>query len=170
MNEPLLDSDPKRVNKAISYACRVLGMREYSEKMLRQKISAKGYNIDETDQVIEFLLENNWLSDWRFCECFVRSKVARGQGLLRIRFELADKGISILILESVLAELSICWQDACDNVTIKKMTSSSLQNTPKDRLKLERFLRYRGFSGEQIRKSVNKYINQAGVKPGEHDE
>lgn len=170
MNEELIDSDPKRVNKAISYACRVLAMREYSEKQLRQKIYDKGYDIAETEQTIQFLLENNWLSDRRFCESFVRSKVSRGIGLLRLRYELADKGISSEMLESVLAEQSICWQDACDNVTIKKVATNSFQNTIKDRLKLERFLKYRGFSGEQVRKSVDKFINQAGVKPGEHDE
>ena len=36
--------DPKRVNKAITYACRVLGMREHSQKSMCQKLKLKEYN------------------------------------------------------------------------------------------------------------------------------
>jgi len=154
------ETDPKRVNKAIAYACRILGMREYSQKMLQQKVLNKGYDLAETSQVISFLLENNWLSDQRFCEVFVRSKVNRGQGLTRIRFELKEKGISGEMLDAVLTQQPICWQDICNQVVERKVSISSLKNNIKARQKLERFLRYRGFSGEQVRISINQYLNK----------
>ncbi len=169
-------TDPKRVNKAIGYACRILGMREYSVKTIHQKILTKGYNSEEADQVVTFLLDNNWLSDQRFCEVFIRSKINRGQGLSRIRYELNEKGIDNQLLDSVLNEQeSISWQDVCDRVAERKIDSGYLQNNIKDRQKIERFLQYRGFSGEQIRKSINKFINKyinknsVGVEPGEYD-
>lgn len=165
--------DAKRVNKAIGYACRILSMREYSEKAIYQKILTKGYESSEVDLVIGFLLDNNWLSNQRFCEVFVRSKISRGQGLSRIRFELNEQGINNELLNSVLnSQEPINWQNVCDKVAERKIESSCLQNTIKDRQKMQRFLMYRGFSGEQIRNSVNKYINrnEVGVKPGEHDE
>ena len=151
--------DPKRVNKAIGYACRVLGMREYSQKSMRQKLQLKQYNSAEIDQTIEFLLENNWLSDQRFCDVFVRSKVNKGQGQARIQYELSQKGISQLMIEQAILEQDIDWQVVCDDVAKRKVDSASIKNNIKDRQKIERFLRYRGFSGEQIRKSMNKYIN-----------
>ena len=104
------------------------------------------------------MLENNWLSDRRFCEVFVRSKINRGQGLTRITYELLNNGISQLMIEQVLKEQEVCWQIVCDDVAIKKIESSLIDNSIRDRQKLDRFLRYRGFSGEQIRESMNKYI------------
>ena len=152
--------DPKRVNKAISYACRLLGMREYSNKSLREKLKSKGYDLLESEQAVTYLLENNWLSDQRFCEVFIRSKISRGQGLNRIQYELVQKGISQRLIEQSLSALEINWQAQCDEITRRKMESAVLENNLKDRQKLERFLRYRGFSGEQIRKSINQYINK----------
>ena len=151
--------DRKRVNKAIAYACRVLGMREYSKKSICQKLKLKQYNSKEIELVIEFLLENNWQSDKRFSEAFVRSKISRGQGLNRIQYELAQKGISQLMIEQAISEQKVCWQEICDDVTERKVASASIENNMKGRQKIERFLRYRGFSGEQIRISINKYIN-----------
>lgn len=158
MTELLADTDPKRINKAIAYASRLLGMREYSEKLLRQKIVIKGYLQEEAQSVIDYLLENNWLSDERFCQTFVRSKANRGKGPVRIAFELTDKGISSQLQHQVMEELDIDWQACCDQVAERKVNSSQLQNKLQDRQKLERFLRYRGFSGEQIRSSTNKFI------------
>jgi regulatory protein len=168
MNEPDLDFeqiiasefDPKRVNKAISYACRVLGMREYSEKSLRLKLKQKSYESIEIEKAIEFLLENNWLSDQRFCEVFIRSKINKGQGLSRIQYELNQKGITQSLIDQSLLKQDINWQKICNEVTIRKVNSVLLENNMKDRQRLERFLRYRGFSGEQIRKSIQKYINK----------
>lgn len=170
MNEVVVEKKAKRINKAIAYASRLLGMREYSQKGLRQKIIIKGYEPQEAEQVIQYLLENNWLNEQRFCESFVRSKASRGQGLSRIRFALSDQDISGDTLEQVLEELAIDWQFICDDVTKRKVLSSSLQNNMKDRHKLQRFLRYRGFTGEQISLSTSKYLNIAGVNSGGHDE
>jgi len=149
---------PEKVNKAIAYACRVLGMQEHSQKSLGQKLKLKGYNSPEIAQAIEFLLENNWLSEQRFCEVFIRSKINRGQGLTRIQYELARKGISQPMIEQTLSRVEVNWQRECDQVTLRKIRASSIESNMKDRQKLERFLRYRGFSGEQVRKSMNKYI------------
>lgn len=151
--------DSKRVNKAIAYACRVLGMREYSQKLMRQKLKLKEFHTAEIEPTIEFLLENGWLNDKRFCEAFVRSKVNKGQGQTRIQYELSQKGISQTMIEETFLEQNVSWQVVCNDVAKRKIESASIENNIKDRQKLERFLRYRGFSGEQVRKSMNKYIN-----------
>jgi regulatory protein len=151
----------KRVNKAIAYACRVLGVREYSEKLLRQKLATKGYEPSEADRVVVFLLENNWLSDQRYCESFIRSKIGRGQGLSRIRFEVREKGIDDELFRHCLAQQEIDWQQLCDQVAFKKAEQMGLLNDVKftfdekckAQQKLERFLTYRGFTAEQCRAS-----------------
>ena len=169
-SDPSISVDTKRVNKAIAYASRLLGSREYSPKVMLDKILDKGYERAEASQAIDFLIENNWLSELRFAESFVRGKVARGQGLSRIRYELQQKGVSSQLCEKVLEEQDIQWQQVCDRVTKKKLNAASICNDLKGRQKLERFLRYRGFSGAETRRSIDKYINCMGETLGEHDE
>lgn len=162
--------DPQKVNQAIAYASRLLGMREYSVKTLKQKILTKGYNLEEVEQAITYLLDNNWLSDKRFCEVFIRSKANRGLGQQRICFELSGKGISKSMMSESLAKLSIDWLGNCREVCFRKADSSALKNELNDRQKLYRFLQYRGFSGEQIKIAINEYFKQVGVELGEYDE
>lgn len=177
MKEPSVNSvesveevDGKRVNKAIGYASRLLSTREYSQKMLRDKLKIKGYIDAEIEHTLAFLLENNWLNDARFCESFIRSRVSRGQGWLRIQYELSQKGIRPSLAEDKLTELNVCWQSVCDELTQRKLRSMSAERDLKTRQKLQRFLVYRGFSGSEVRQSITKYFKQTGVSSGEYDE
>lgn len=173
-SEHVVDSgeeiDGKRLSKAISYASRLLSMRDYSQKMLRDKLKNKGYNDAEAEKTLSFLLENNWLNDDRFCESFIRSRVNRGQGWSRIQYELSQKGIKSVHAENLLAELNICWQSVCDELTQRKLQNLSGERDLKARQKLQRFLMYRGFSGNEVRHSIVKYFKQTGVSSGEYDE
>jgi regulatory protein len=159
MSEADTVSSTKRINKAIGYACRLLGMREYSQKSLRLKLTQKGYIDQEIEATVEFLLDNNWLSDLRFCEVYIRSKANRGQGLQRICFELKSKGITQEMINQVLVEEPVDWQKVCDETCERKAANSGSMLELKTQQKLERFLRYRGFTGEQIRSSIKAYLN-----------
>ncbi|WP_444997981.1 regulatory protein RecX [Aliikangiella sp. IMCC44359] len=158
----------RRINKGISYACRLLGVREYSEKLIQDKLISKNYSPQEAQQIISFLLENNWLSNNRFCESYLRSKSEKGIGAARIRFELRQKGIPDEMVSQALEAADICWQTICNQAT-KKKVSTLLINDIKAQQKLERFLRYRGFSGTEIRESIEKYFVM-GVSTSEYDE
>jgi len=161
--------DEKKVNRAIAYASRLLGMREYSQKTLFDKITGKGFEREIAQQAIEFLKENNWLSDQRFCESMVRGKVAKGQGMSRISYELVQKGVAKSLVEDVLAEMNVDWQQVCNKVTAKKMAISPLTKDIKSRQKIERFLRYRGFTSSEIRRSIEHNLNNMGETTGEYD-
>ncbi len=157
-NPDIPEQDLKKINRGIAYACRLLGVREYSVKTLSLKLKHKCYQPREISNILAFLLENNWLSDRRFCESFIRSRHFKGQGLSRIRYELTQSGISEPLIEESLESLSICWQQVCDQTTEKKMSRHAGEFTLKARQKLERFLNYRGFSNVEIRSSINKYL------------
>lgn len=172
-NEPSLPESPefaKQVNKAVAYACRLLGIREYSKKLIKGKLREKGYEPDVTSRTLEILVENGWLSDQRFCSAFVRSRVAKGQGLMRIQFELSQKGISGAMFESTIESLEVDWQAICDATAKKKIASVKDIKDLKDRLKVERFLQYRGFSNSEIRIAMKKHIKRMGEITGEHVE
>jgi regulatory protein len=158
--------DSKRINKAIAYACRLLGMREYSRLGLKRKMQSKGYTAFEMSQAVGYLDENHYLSDRRFCEALIRSRVERGQGERRIKQELKSEGIH----ESNFKELlnSVDWQANCDKICQKKVATLDLSEYDKSRMKLQRFLNYRGFLPEQISFSIKQYFNK-GVIVSEYD-
>ncbi|MCW8875925.1 MAG: recombination regulator RecX [Kangiellaceae bacterium] len=154
MNDPQREINLKKLNKAISYAARLLGAREYSTHSIKRKLLDKGYSKLEVHEAISYLLNEGWLSDERFCESFIRSKSARGQGLDKILYELKTHKIAEDLAFKALEQLEINWQLICDEVALRKARSISESDEFKLKQKLERFLRYRGFSHEQIKRSV----------------
>lgn len=160
----------KTLNRAIRYACHLLGSREYSCKSMKSKLLSKSYSQEVAEQALSFLLDNDLISDTRFCESFIKSKSNRGQGLSRIKYELNQSGIAGNIVESVLDSMEICWQNICDITCEKKIRSANIMNDIKGRQKIERFLRYRGFSSSEIRHAIEQNKNRMGVVPSEYDE
>ncbi|MET1255988.1 regulatory protein RecX [Aliikangiella maris] len=148
------------INKGIGYACRLLGIREYSVKSIAEKIKQKGYSAKHTQQIVTFLLENNWLSDERFCEAYLRSKSTKGIGEIRIRYELKQQGLSDELINETIDTLQIEWQQHCDSAMKKKLSTGLALNSLSDKQKIERFLRYRGYSGEQIKVSMHHFKNK----------
>lgn len=152
--------DPKSVNRAIAYSCRLLGMREYSKQSIHQKIVARGHSRAEALEAIDYLLDNNWLSDKRFTESYIRSMSSRGQGLLKVLTGLGQNQVEQLIIEDSLKESNIDWQQVCDDACKKKITTFADLDSQQKQIKLQRFLSYRGFSIHQIQLSLKKYLNK----------
>ena len=165
-----MEPDPQKFSQAVAYASRLLGNREYAEKSLFEKLVKKGFSPSVAQSTIDFLKNNNWLSDARFCQSFIRGKISRGQGLVRVVYELKQHGVQTSLIDSILDEMAICWQTVCDGVIDKKLRASVVINDWQGRQKIERFLRYRGFSNEEIRQSIDKYMKNLGVTSGEYDE
>lgn len=134
------------LNKSILHAAiGLLSRREHSVKELSQKLKTKSFDVDEIKPVIEFLLENDYLSNIRYAESLIRNKVSRGYGWQHIRQELKHKGVSSEIYNPVLAEQDIDWYQQAINAYQKKFGSSEIDDQ-KDKAKRLRFLQYRGFS------------------------
>ena len=153
----------KPEQKAINSACRMLGIREHSEKQLRIKLTNKGYDKDDINTAIKFLYEENWLSNERFCESFVRSKKNKGQGRVRVEQELAQHGVTRDIINKTIDNDENDWQDICNQVLAKKIATYSLDCNKKinieSKMKLERFMRYRGFETSEIKEAFSQQKN-----------
>ena len=78
-----------------AFAYRLLGRREYSVYELGQRLRQKWRSVEDidalADELVEALLEENLVSDERFAESFVRSRIQRCQGPLKIKAELRNK-------------------------------------------------------------------------------
>ena len=78
-------------DKALS----LLALREHTEVELRNKLNAKGFTKKEVDEAIKKLLDENFLSDSRFCQVYIRSRLKKnpeGKSILIMR--LRQKGVS----------------------------------------------------------------------------
>lgn len=137
---------------AYSAAITYLSMREYASKELMQKLAAKGWPVHVVSEVIETLKAEGLQSDERFAEHFVRYRISKGQGPVRMKRELQERGINSSLIREVLENSDICWDNELAKVMKKRFKAK-----PRDYRewqKQARWLQYRGFSVEQIRRGL----------------
>ena len=144
------------LNDMRAFAYRLLGRREYSVfelgQRLRQKWSAVD-NIDSlSDELIEALVEENLVSDERFTESFVRSRLQRHQGPLKIKAQLRNKGIADALISSELANYSEQWTELARE-WLQRQHPGPLDFD--GRKKYYRRLASRGFTHEQAMQAMS---------------
>ncbi len=132
-------------------AVRLLAGREHSRSELRSKLCARAFDPDRVDAVLDRLAASGLLSDARFTEQFVLSRRRRGLGPIRIRAELLQRGIDSPLIDRWLDEDSDGWLDLLREVHHKKFGSRYSQD-PREIARRARFLQYRGFDREQVRR------------------
>jgi regulatory protein len=100
--------------------------------------------------VLDQLRQGGLQSDERFCESFVESRVNKGQGPVRIRRELKERGIEAELSDRYLEIYDGEWRDLLRQVHDAKFGQGQVRES-KELAKRARFLEYRGFPGEMIR-------------------
>jgi len=83
---------------------RILKYRFNSTAELRRKLRAKGIDAETINATVTRLSNEKWLDDERFAAAYVRTRVLRSKGRLRIRRELIGAGISDDTIAAVVAE------------------------------------------------------------------
>ena len=99
------------------------------------------------------MTEAGWQDDLRFACSLARSRVAGGQGPVRIRAELASHGIADAIVEEALAALAQAGDDdwlARARDLVRRRFGANLE-TLQARRKAADFLLRRGFEGDIVR-------------------
>jgi regulatory protein len=156
------NSEPSDVSgadsKAEAYASaiRVIAIREHSSRELKLKLRKRGYADDVISAVDLELKQAGLLDDARFAVAYLRSRLQRMFGPLRIRAELRGKGIKDDVIVSVLNGLDDDWDLAAFRWVTKRGDDVS-QHAHKARV--YRSLVNRGFSHAQAMKALNSFIN-----------
>lgn len=128
-------------------AIRWLTRREYSRHELQQKLQTKGFEPAVIEAVIAELLRERYLSDERFAEALVQSRVSRGVGPVRLRQELRQHELDEHTAAPMPDEAE--WRRRASEVRRKRF-GAQLPHNYEERVKQMRFLQYRGFTSEQI--------------------
>ncbi|UYO75348.1 recombination regulator RecX [Halomonas qinghailakensis] len=138
-------------------AVQLLARREHSRAELTRKLQQRSFQADAIAACLDALQEQSLQSDERFAESFIRSRILRGQGLIRIKGELRQRGVdketSVTALETVEEQEAVDWFELARDTLARRFTTPG--DTPKDRAKRERFLATRGFDFEQIRYALS---------------
>jgi len=127
----------------------LLARREHAVRELRQKLQRKGHDVLQIDEVLAALSSAGLQSDQRFTECFVHSRKNRGEGPLRIRAALQQRGISEALIAAYLDEMDWDWAAMARAVRQKRFGDVWPQDH-RERARQARFLQQRGFTMEQI--------------------
>lgn len=140
----LLGEEDRRYRAAFDRALRLLGQREHSVRELSAKLTAKGVDAATAGLVVDDLRGRGLQSDERFAEAFVHSRTGRGQGPLRIRQELASRGIDDAEIEACLDRSAEEWRALAAAARLRKFGDRA-PATRDDWNRQARFLSQKGF-------------------------
>jgi regulatory protein len=147
---------PLAVDERLEHtALALLARREHSEAELTRKLRQRGYSAVDIDAVLESLTARNLLSNERFAEMLVRTRIARGQGPIKIRAELRERGIDDALADACVTETSDFWCARAEAARSKRFGGAP----PADRLhwtRQARFLAQRGFPADLIYRVLDR--------------
>lgn len=136
----------------LAQAMRWLARREYSVHELANRLAGKGYPRDEVAAALDTLESQGLVSDSRFAESLVRSRIERGYGPVKIALELRSKGVDEVLIEELLDHQEERWVELLRAVWQKRFgrPPSDYQEWARQ----ARGLQSRGFTAEQVRRVI----------------
>ena len=122
----------------------------YQERCIKdatEKLKTFDINPKDKEEILNYLIENRFVSNERFAHAFVRGKINQsGWGLNKIRFHLIQKGIDKELVEEALAAFNeeAYRQRLVEVLTSKAKTVKAANDFEKKR-KLAAYAMQRGF-------------------------
>ena len=135
-------------------ALRLLEKRDYSRKMLMDKLTEKGVSEADAAEVADRLCEAGAVDDARYAELVVRHYARKGYGERRITEELYRRGVSRELWEEALSQMPET-EDAVYRLLANKLRGTD--GSPEAIRKAQSYLLRRGYSWEEIRAALEQY-------------
>ncbi len=150
-----MNSDGSRDGEAArERALRLLARREHTRRELTGKLGQRGFDGEVIRHTLDDLEAEGLLDERRFAEGFVRSRLDRGQGPLRIRRELSHRGVDGAVAEEVLGEAGVDWRARAREARARRF-GSAVAADRREVARQARFLEQRGFTPDQIRAALS---------------
>jgi len=130
---------------------RYLSQRDYGIQELTDRLLTKGFSLSAIDTALILLQSQGYLNEQRFAESYIQFRAKKGFGPERIKLELQQKKVLGERVQVAFAELNIDWVTMACRAKDKKFG----EGTPADHsayAKQWRFLQYRGFSADDIKR------------------
>ena len=134
-------------------ALRLLEFRNHSTGELKKKLTIAGANSEDIDKVIEFLEEYNLVDDRDYAKRLALDlQNLKKYGIIRIRQELASRGISSEYIEEAIDELPEPDNDEF-LALVEKRLNGNFERKNKDRV--IRYFLNKGYSLDTIKRAVS---------------
>jgi regulatory protein len=140
-----------------AFAYRLLGRREYGVVELGRRLHQKWPEATGVADLIEALVEENLVSDERYTETFVRMRIQRHQGPVKIKAALRQKGIDDVLISRELDGYREQWRELARE-WLSRQVSAPLDFA--GRKKYYRRLTSRGFTHDQAMDTINTHRQQ----------
>jgi regulatory protein len=126
----------------------LLARREHSRSELWLKLKKRFGDDERIHEQLDRLSEENLQSDSRFAESFLRQRIGRGHGPMRIRQEMRQRGIADGDIAAALEAEQPDWC-ALAEATYRRKFGALPPEDIKARARRSRFMQYRGFGLDQ---------------------
>tara|TARA_B100000073_G_scaffold335475_1_gene329144 strand:- start:1269 stop:1715 length:447 start_codon:yes stop_codon:yes gene_type:complete len=144
------------IEKVKSYAFWLLGLKDFTEQELKDKIIKKYEKVDleELEKIIQYLKESGYVNDEEYAKSFIRSKYNQGYGWIRIKGDLVYKKN---IKEHLFSEEknNYDWFELAKEVKTRKYKEKEFSDF-KEKQKAMNYLIRRGFSYEEVEYAFEK--------------
>ena len=131
----------------------MLARREHSSLELATKLSNKGFSDDNIQAALASLQSHGLQSEERFAEQFVRSRVLKNNGPMRILQELQQRGIDEELANQYLYNEELDWLEVANELYLKKYGSSEIDDF-QEKAKRMRYMQSKGFPSDIIRQVI----------------
>ena len=133
-------------------ALALLDRRDYSRKMLIDKLCEKAISTADAEEVADWLCSLGVVDDGRYAAMVVRHYAAKGYGERRIREELSRRGIARELWDEALAEMPE-QDEAIDRLLRNKLKGDF---SPESRKKAAAAAQRRGYGWDDIRAAMER--------------
>ena len=139
--------------EARNRALRLLDKRDYSRKMLLDKLTEKGISPADAEEAADWLCSVGLVDDRHYAGLVVRHYAAKGYGERRVRDEFYRRGVPKELWDEALAEMP--EQDD----TLDRLIRSKLGGKEPSKENLSRVsaaLQRRGYGWQEIREAIER--------------
>ena len=131
----------------------MLARREHARGELAFKLAAGGAGADAIERVLDALEAQGLLSEERFTEQYVGSRLGRGHGPRRIHEELRRRGIDSAAAREAVGGDDAFWSEKASQARTRRFGDAAPADWS-EWARQARFLERRGFTTEQIRSAL----------------
>ena len=153
-------ADPSSVSAARGTAIGLLSRRDYPRRALKGRLTEAGFDAEAAECAVSELEDERLVNDARFVEAAVASRIARGQGPLRIALELRHLGVAAALVDAAVDSRSAEWTGRAQALRRRRF-GPAVPTAAAARARQARFLLYRGFTGEQVRAALGRGPDEA---------
>jgi len=150
-------NENKTITQALNKALNYLSYQARTIQEMQKYLKNKGFSEDIVKEIIEILMNKNYLNDKEFAKLFVETKIkTKPKSKFALEYELRQKGINPSDIEDLLT----AYDDESLALKAVKPKIKIWQTLDADKFKkkMMNFLRYRGFSYDICLTTLNLFL------------